>query len=553
MAKFPYKRILAFTIPFIGFLLYANTFQHQYALDDIPIVRENSLIKKGADISALFKTHYWAGKPNANDKGLYRPFTLASYAIQYQVSGDRPEPFHWTNALLHGIVCLLILLTIKLLFGSEFIGLVSAGLFAVHPIHTEAVAGIVGRAELLSLLFILLSIYLFFSSFYQNSWKKWLLLFSVLVTSAAAALSKELGFLIPLFILLSFLLEARKKRAINRIIPQTGTFIGVLILMIILWMVRANITSDTVTHELWRGVSSTERIATSLRTCLEYVGMLVFPIKLSADYWSTEVPLIGLNKPIVYVSIIVIIASVIFALKLRKRVPAFTWGIFFFGISLFPVSNIPFAIGVLKAERILYAPSLGFIVALASLLYLIYQHKKYRSFLYILIAVYSMVLATKTWMRNPVWKNNFTLSRATVLTSPDSPRMNNLLGQAYKKQKKPDQALYYLERAVASRPEHLPAVVNLALMKKKTGDLQGAILLLEQGLRYHKNHFEAGVNLIGLYRSAGQLQAGRKLGNRLLKVYPRSAAIMTNLGNIYYDLGQTQKAQNLWDKAKGKK
>jgi hypothetical protein len=415
------------------------------------------------------------------------------------------------------------------------------------------VAGIVGRAELLSLLFILLSIFLFFSSFHQKSWKKWLLLFGVIVSSVAAALSKELGFLVPVFILLSFLIETRKKRPLKKIIPQIGTFIGVVILMFTLWMVRADITSATVTHELWHGVSSSERIATSLRTCLEYAGMLVFPIKLSADYWSTEVPLIGWNKLIVYASIMLIIASVFFALKFRKNLPAFTWGISFFGISLFPVSNLPFAIGVLKAERILYAPSLGFIIALTSLLYLIYQHNKYRIPLFILIAIYGSGLAVKTWLHNPVWKNNFTLSLASVRTSPDSPRMNNLLGQAYKKQKKTTQSLYYLEKAVASRPEHLPAVVNLALMKKSTGDLQGAILLLEQALRYNKNHYEAGVNLIGLYRSAGQLQAGRKLGNRLLKVYPQSAPIMTNLGNIYYDLGQTQKAQRFWDKAKGKK
>jgi len=553
MTKYPYKRILTFIIPLIGFLLYANTFQHQYALDDIPIVRDNVLIKTDADIPVLFRTHYWAGKPNANDKGLYRPLTLASYALQYKISGERPEPFHWVNALLHGFICLLILLTIKLLFRSDFIGLVSAGLFAVHPIHTEAVANIVGRAELMCMLFILVSIFLFFSSFQQNSWKKWLLLFGVFVSSAAGALSKELGFLIPVFILLSFLLETQKRGPLKRIIPQIGAFAVVVIFMFVLWMVRADITSETVTHELWRGVSSSERIATSLRTCLEYAGMLVFPITLSADYWSTEVPFIGWNQTIVYASILLICTSVFVALRFRKSIPAFSWGIFFFGIALFPVSNIPFAIGVLKAERILYIPSLGFIMAITSLLYLIYQHNKYRIPLFIIIAFYGSGLAVKTWLHNPVWKNNFTLSLATVRTSPDSPRMNNILGQAYKKQKKTAQSLYYLEKAVASRPEHLPAVVNLALMKKSTGDLQGAILLLEQALRYNKNHYEAGVNLIGLYRGAGQLEAGRKLGNRLLKVYPQSAAVMTNLGNIYYDLGQTQQAQNLWDKAKGKK
>ncbi len=553
MKQFFRNNLLKIVIPLLGLLVYANTFQHGYTLDDIPIIEENQLIRKPGGIPDLFTTHYWAGKPNANDKGLYRPLTMSTYAIQYRISGDNPHPFHWVNALLHALVCLMIILVLKRLFRSDFIAFGTAGIFAVHPIHTEAVAGIVGRAELLSLLFILLAIYLFRKADGQKTRKLVLLIAGAIVAAIAAALSKELGFLTPAFILFSYAERFTRKMKLEKYTRQLFGLITMSFFMMAFWAYRATVVGNTVAHELWREATTTERIATGLRTCLEYAGMLIFPASLSADYWSTEVPFTGFGNPLVWLALLLPVIALGTGWVLRQKSPAILWGVLFFGITLFPVSNIPFAIGVLKAERILYAPSFGFITALFGLLYMLFQQKKYRTWITGLVILYGLVLASMTWKRNPVWENNFTLSRATVVTSPQSPRMNNILGQALKKQGKDGEALFYLEQAVRSRPQHLPAVVNLALMKKKTGDITGAVRLLEMGLQYNPNHFEAGANLIGIYRSTGQLEKARILGERFLKIYPNSPPVMINLGNVYYDLGQMNRAQQLWNAAKGKK
>ncbi len=530
----------------IGLLVFSNTFTHDFTLDDIPIIQENPNVEDLSKVGTLFKTHYWAGKLGANDKGLYRPLTMTTYAIQNAIHGEKPGLFHLVNGLLHALCCVLIFMMLMTLFDSKFLAFATAAIFAVHPIHSEAVAGVVGRAELMCMLFMVSSIWFYFKSRVAGSKNRMLFLSLSVLFAAFSALSKELGFLTPVFILMSEILLNKKRYILKKNIPAIVTFMVMVIVLLGLWFVRAGITEATLPHEDWQGVISSTRMLTALSTCLDYSGMLLFPISLSADYGLEQVPLIETLSLKVILALLLILVLAAIAIAFYKKQPAITWGLAFFGITLLPVSNLPFAIGVLKAERILYAPSLGFILALVGLLSLLYQKEKWRKAIIGILLIYGLALAGKTFMRNFAWKNQFELSMATLITSPESARFNNIFAQELKKRKRTDEALPFLEKAVALHPDHLPAVVNLALIYRQKKRQNDAERLLESALKINPQHFEANVNLMSVYRDLKKYDKAIAIGEQAITFYPNEAAVHWNLGNAYLMKGDQTAAEREW-------
>src|SRR6187431_753717 len=104
-------------IPLMAMAVYFPAFNADFTLDDVPIIEENAFIKSLDKIPAIWTSHYWAGKIDANDTGLYRPLTLTTYNLQYAITGDNPIPFHILNILLHALVCFVLYKMMNLLFG----------------------------------------------------------------------------------------------------------------------------------------------------------------------------------------------------------------------------------------------------------------------------------------------------------------------------------------------------------------------------------------------------------------------------------------------------
>src|SRR5690606_3380554 len=103
-------------IPLIAILAYLPAFTAGFTFDDIPIIEDNALVRSADKLGEIWRSHYWAGKLDANDVSLYRPLTLSSYNIQYALTGDKPGPFHALNILLHAGVTGLVMLTLLRLF-----------------------------------------------------------------------------------------------------------------------------------------------------------------------------------------------------------------------------------------------------------------------------------------------------------------------------------------------------------------------------------------------------------------------------------------------------
>jgi len=534
-------------IPMIAILIYIPSFNADFTLDDVLIVEDNTFVKSLDQIPAIWTSHYWAGKVDATDTGLYRPLTLTTYNLQYALTGETPSAFHIVNILLHALVCLMLMKMASLLFLDFRLVIISGLLFAIHPIHTEAVAGIVGRAEILAALFILTSM-VCYHHWRQKGEIKWLVL--LLVSTFAAITSKEHGFLMIAILALqetyyyfttkSFSWNERKKWI---------AFGSVAILSLGMWMVRSTITGPTASHELWANVESAERMATSLRTSAEYIGLHLWPFPLSADYWIDEVPIVGFSNIKVLMGVLVILVMVSLAYYLRRKIPVASWGILFFFLMLLPVSNFVFAAGFLKAERILYIPSVGLILLISVMLTKLIDFKSSRIPGFILLGIFVLLFSWRTLTRTGDWKNNYTLALATLQTSPNSPRFNNMMGLELRAQNKNNEALAYFEKAVQANPNHVPALVNLGMEYAHFNRQQEAGAILEKALVLEPGTLATYANLMSVYRSTGAHDKNIAIAEKAMQRFPQSAAIMWNAANAYQMAGNMARANELRAKA----
>ncbi len=534
-------------IPLLAILVYIPSFTGQFTLDDNLIVEDNTMIRSLSNLPQIWSSHYWAGKIDANDTSLYRPLTLTSYALQYAMTKGNPIPFHILNILLHALVCFSLMKLVNLLFKNNYLTILSGLFFAIHPIHTEAVSGIVGRAELMSALFILTAC-ISYHHWREKGNSKWLV--TLLISTAAAITSKEHGFMIPLILALqeiTYYFNSKKYQWGSRLWTALGT---VTLTCICLWIVHSKITGPPVPHEQWLVVKAAERIATSTRTTAEYVGLHLWPVHLSADYWTDEVPIVGFADTKVLFSLILLLSLIALAIWQRNKMIAFSWGIAFFFLTLLPVSNLFFAAGFLKAERILYIPSIGIIVAMAALLVRLYETGKGKVMAYVLTAFLSVFFICRTWIRANDWKSNFTLAQATLKTSPNSPRFNNMMGLEMEHQKKHEDALKYYERAVKGNPNHVPALVNLATEYNNFKRSDEAIATLKKAIKIDPNTVIAYVNLMSVYRSLGDYDNNLAVANQALAMFPGSAPVLWNAANAYQLKQDMPKANELRAKAK---
>ena len=148
----------------LALLCYANTLFNGFTYDDNAIVRTNTRIRSLANWRQIWLTDYWYEKADdepiadpVRDR-LYRPLTLHSFAVNYALQGENPAGYHAVNIVAHALVCWLVWLFALRLVGDAAVASLAGILFAIHPVHSEAVAGIVGRGEILAAGFVLLGL-----------------------------------------------------------------------------------------------------------------------------------------------------------------------------------------------------------------------------------------------------------------------------------------------------------------------------------------------------------------------------------------------------------
>jgi len=416
----------------IALLAYSNSFHAGFTFDNGILLQEKQIDAATLENVGLILGHsYWW--PTI-ETGLYRPFTILSFLFNYAVlgNGEGPEGYHWINFLLHaGNIVLAFAVALRLVrrfWPSVFI----AGLWALHPVLTESVTNIVGRADLLAGMAVLGGFLIYLKSTESKGWRRLAWLAGLLATTTVGVFSKESAVTIIGVIALYELTWWRERGKIRDLLAGTiATLPPIAALLYQRSVVLAAsspavfpfVDNPLVGSGFWVG-----RL-TALKVMAHYLALILWPARLSSDYSYAQIPLIT-GAPGDWIAWLAVFTTGTVLVLLYRRQPAmFFFGLFAFGTFL-PASNLLFPIGTIMAERLLYLPAYGLIACLVLAVYRLGERTRMRVLAPAVLLLALSGLAARTWERNPDWQNNLTLSESTVRAAPHSFKAHMILARA---------------------------------------------------------------------------------------------------------------------------
>jgi hypothetical protein len=560
----PPVRILVILLAVVSFLIYANTLHHGYVLDDMMVVQNNGIVHKGfAGIGELLSTPYLRGYihlPNDN----YRPLSLITLAIENQLLGEEPGGHHFMNVLwFAGCVVVLFLFLFHLFErNAPNLALAVALLFAVHPVHTEVVANIKSRDELLCFFFSF-SALLLLVRYLQKS--NPLLLIAATLAAFLALLSKETAIILVVLIpVLAFTFSRERRPAM--LATMAGMVAAGLFLFIRHSVLVANHANDEaylhfIDNQLLQTPGGYSRLATEVALLGRYVWMMVLPNPLVCSYAYNSLSFASAGSPSFLVSVAIYagLAGLAVYRLIRFRKDGIALGIAIWLGGLAVVSNIFILIGSVFAERFLFLPSAGFFIAVILGINWVWgRYTKGGSLLngklWVLVLPVSVVLCSMTVSRNADWKDNYTLFTADVQKYPDNARLNYYIGNemstAYADQA-PDgntkagilkESIPYLQKAVAVYPHYSDAQTSLGTVFFKLQQYDSAEVHHKQALADDTLNILAINGLAGIYFMKQDFVHAKAILIRDVAINPRNADIVYNLGSCYLNLRQYDSA-----------
>jgi tetratricopeptide (TPR) repeat protein len=378
------------------------------------VIAERPLLQHPPSLRAVIREPYW---PTGFGGALWRPAVLVSYALDYRLGGS-PQWFHVVNVVWAGIAAaLLTLLACRL--ADPVVGLITGLLFAVHPVHVEAVANVVGRAELMAAAGYATALLCALRAARQPVY-----LIGVVLAAAFAIASKELAATLPAAVLLVYLARRIPLRAALK--PALAAVGPIAAYYVLHDWIGAGILSAGGTASGLERLSIVERAWAMLPMSLEWWRLLLFPLHLSADYSPGDLVVSTGFTPAHILGGLVWIVAGWAAWHWRKTVPGIAIGLAWIVITVSPVANIVLPTELLVAERTLYLPSLGVAFALASVGVALPWPARWRI---ALLAVGLVLGAARSVARAAVWRDDETLFQALKRDAPRSYRTLWLLGK----------------------------------------------------------------------------------------------------------------------------
>jgi len=589
--------IKALTVGVLGFLLYSNTLSHGYVLDDFSAIKENNIVRQGIHaIPEIFKTSYRQGYLSVKD-GLYRPLSLAMFAVEWNFFPDKPGVSHFVNVVLYSVTGVLLFFMLRLLFlypssfgekpsghqeenkKSELVAFIASLLFIVHPLHVEVVANIKSRDELLCFLFAVCS---FIAAFKYLKKRKITVLAAGMVCYFLSLLSKEtsITFIALLPIALHFFSPATLKKKLS----ITAWFLGVAVIYL---LIRHSVLQGAMADE---GVSIADNIVAGAKTFSTRTGtafyilglyliLLFFPNTLSYDYSFSHLQLVSLGNVFSIASLLVyagvtVYASFLLFIFFKKNTGAQTnnrtkavigFGILFFLITIFLFSNLVLTIGTSMGDRLMYFPSAGFCIVMAVLLtgipaLLPSGREEKNNFLPLggtgtgLLAVIVLLYSFKTYRRNGDWKDNYTLYAHDVKLVPNSVKAHYYLGLELiknvaeseqdpgKKKTLYKEGIRELEKSVEIMPAFGSSFTQMGVAYYRLKDFEKAIENYNKATALKQADAITLNNIGSVYFEWKKYAEASENFKKALQIDPRFVDAHMNLGSVYGTMGDFNNA-----------
>jgi tetratricopeptide (TPR) repeat protein len=418
------------TLLYWGFVLcaiiiYLPSINYGFVLDDIAVVEKNKFVHEGiGGISDILTTFYWKGYWDSNS-GLYRPLSLIMFALEWQISPENPMIHHFINVVLFGLSIggLYKLMVLLLPTSNRWIAVWIAVLFMLHPSHTEVVANIKSRDEILAFFFLIVLVKQLVLYLQKGNRKSYI--YSILAY-LLCLLSKEgaITFLPLIFLVFVVLYKQNWIQGFKNSVP--------FILLTLIWLALRHwvISSDAMAPISYSyldnslvSCSGYSQFTTGLGLFCNYFCEILLPLKLSYDYSYNEIPCIPFLSIPVFSALLILTGMISIFIRTWKTAPVVAFSSAFFLITIALITNVFFLIGTTYANRLTYIPSLGIIILLViGSEYIIKQFRS--SFFHVLLAIIALSYGVITINRIPVWESNDSLFEADAMHAKRSARVH---------------------------------------------------------------------------------------------------------------------------------
>ena len=533
-------------IVLVSFIVYGNTLGHQYALDDVYVIDQNQFTKQGlAGIPDILSSDLFAGKygkgKNIVVGGRYRPLSLITFAMEWQAFAKdgkgNPGISHFINILLFALTGILLFILLKRLFPPKegqnqylAIPFLTTVLFMVHPIHTEVVANIKGRDEILALIGSLYTLILSLK-YFDTKHTKYLWWSGLVFFLGMMAKENTVTFL-AIIPLTAWIFTQHKLRTV--LIGMLPLGIATVLFLAIRYAVLGGAATE-IDRELLNNpflyATTGERFATVFYTLGVYLKLLVFPHPLTFDYYPYHIPLMQWGDWQVLLSVLLNVALVALAIYGTIKKWKIAWALWLYFIPLSVVSNLLFPVGVFMNERFIYFSSIGFCFALAYFLVEKVQSRiakpaTYRALVVTSLGIIALAFTAKSIHRNMAWKNNEKLFATDIETSYNS--IKSTAGYA--------EILYHKGEEVKDAKE------RKVLLKQSIGLFQKAVAI-------HPDYVNAMLLLAnGWFEYDRSVDSTLYYYHRIVKLKPRMYDVYRNLPVVIGSLKNADKEIEYWNK-----
>lgn len=521
---------------------YANALGAGFAFDDWIQIWGHPALHNPIDWSAVLAAPLFPGD-------LYRPLTLASFALDFALVGRQAWWFHLGNLVLHATVTWLVALTAWRLFRCERVAWLAGALFAVHPIHTEAVTGVVGRAELLVAFFGFLALLAAGEAVQCRSLRAdrgWMAV--SLASFFCALFAKENALVwLPLIFLYRIALAGQawapglRKEARSLIwVPYAACvavylFFRSLVVGSILPSAVADFGDNVLAH-----VSAAQRVTTALAILADSVSQFLLPLVLSADYsYPQVVPLSSLWELRLWLGTALVSASIGAFFLCRGPLG---YAAAFPLVSLALTANLFFAIGTVRAERLWYLPSAGLCWLIALGLSVVLGEPRRRlvaGFIVLLLLAY----AVRTGVRNQDWRDQLTLFAATARDAPRSSKAHFNHAIELQRAGSHADALAAYRRAWELYPRDQRIAFGLATAYEDVFHFEDALQWYDRTIRIDPGHRGAHRNRCRLLIGLARWQEAERACRLGLRVASDDANLWKGLGLAWQQLGRPHEAR----------
>ncbi len=572
--------------------IYSNTMLNNYSIDDELVVYNHPQVMKGLDgIYEIFTTHYVIQEDHQYG---YRPITKASFAIEFHFFGQNPMLSHLINALLYGFLCVMLFVIFKKIFkfsSSENLFLLLAVLlFAVHPIHTEVVASLKNREEILCFLFGLMAMYCFTHTF---SFKKIHFYIFGFIFICLSIITKQNGvvfaLLIPLqiyffnlnynkeaafsikifnkFVAPKFELKKHVDNALSFLRNNSKRVLGLLLIILLTSFIsylsikvpEAQLPTNSEV-QYWHNPNYTQptlerEVFLFLESNFFYLQKLIYPSPLLFYYGYNMFPLesVFTFKTIVSFLIFLVLMIIAIVLILKKHILSFSILFYFISISIF--LNLFMPIAGIVAERFVFIASWGFCLGIVFLVFSVFKQpivqlsveksknksKIQKNYVSLVFVPFLLIFSYQTMQRNKDWKDGFSIVQADIQHLNNSFFANSYYATKLDISSNHDRNFgviqsmtKYYKRAIEIYPDYDKVWNNLGrIYFEEYQNIDSAKYYFTNAVRINPNNHYAQFHIAYINQIQGEFEDAKNGYLYTLKINPRFENALLLLSNIY--------------------